>query len=194
MPATFQSDGEEPVPLPPWLSSPAQAGLAPPIRTAPSVLPLGQLAWEDFERLCVRLAALDGDPEFCHLYGTRGQAQQGIDLYARTAEGKYTTYQSKRYEVLERSDISAAVKRFLDGSWKSRSTRFVLCTTTSATRTELLEEIETQAEALRAEGIEFDVWDEDRLSTRLKSRPRLVRARLGQRVLRCKARPAAGSA
>lgn len=174
MPATFRSDGEEPVPLPAWLSSPASAGLAPPIRTAPAALPLGQLAWEDFERLCVRLAALDGDPEFCHLYGTRGQAQQGIDLYARTAEGRYTTYQAKRYEVLEPGDISAAVKKFLDGTWKSRSTRFVFCTTTSATRTELLEEIETQDKALRAEGIEFDVWDEDRLSTRLKSQPRLV--------------------
>jgi hypothetical protein len=174
VPATFRSDGEEPVPLPPWLSSPAQAGVAPPVRTAPSVLPLGQLAWEDFERLCVRLAALEGDPEFCHLYGTRGQAQQGIDLYARTTDGKYTTYQAKRYEVLERSDISAAVKTFLDGSWKSRSIRFVFCTTASATRTELLEEVEAQSKVLRANGIAFDVWDEERLSARLKSQPQLV--------------------
>ena len=55
----------------------------PPVVTKAQTLPCHQLLWENFERLVVRLASLDGDINHCRLYGVRGQRQHGIDLYAR---------------------------------------------------------------------------------------------------------------
>ena len=75
----------------------------PPVETRHQVLPFDCLAWENFERLCLRLAigrgevvhsadfggnaAADGrgNARDGRLYGVRGQDQQGIDLYVRLA-------------------------------------------------------------------------------------------------------------
>ncbi|MGA3285118.1 MAG: hypothetical protein ABSD57_11765 [Verrucomicrobiota bacterium] len=42
-------------------------------------LPL--LHWEDFQRLCARLAQHGGNVEFSQEYGLPGQDQEGIDIY-----------------------------------------------------------------------------------------------------------------
>ena len=47
-------------------------------------MPFGEITWQNFERLCFRLASLDGDVEYSRLYGTAGQEQGGIDIYARS--------------------------------------------------------------------------------------------------------------
>ena len=83
---------------PSWLRVPPTARSVPtPIQTRSQLLPVGDLEWEDFERLCLRLLELDA--ELIHvsatgpsgettmpvagLYGRPGQAQFGIDVYAR---------------------------------------------------------------------------------------------------------------
>jgi transposase InsO family protein len=80
----------------------------------------------------------------CRLYGTRGQAQGGIDLYARLGTGHYATYQCKRYEKVIDSDLENAVAKFREGDWLQRSERFVFCTSHPATRTDHVDEIERQ--------------------------------------------------
>jgi len=65
------------------LELPPNIVVLPPVVTKAQTLPCSQLLWENFERLCIRLASLDGDIDHCRLYGTRGQRQHGIDLYAR---------------------------------------------------------------------------------------------------------------
>jgi hypothetical protein len=55
----------------------------PPARTALQELPFGQLDWGDFEKLCERLAALEGSPERVARYGTGGQGEAGVDIYSR---------------------------------------------------------------------------------------------------------------
>jgi hypothetical protein len=74
--------------IPSWHHVPAEGGVAPPVRTRAQLLPLGALSWENFERLCLRLAQRESDVEHCQLYGLRGQAQQGIDLYGRLRRGR----------------------------------------------------------------------------------------------------------
>lgn len=59
----------------------------PPTETLVQGLRFEELTFEDFERLCVRLVEQGGDIETVRVYGTRGQDQQGIDLYARRREG-----------------------------------------------------------------------------------------------------------
>ena len=70
---------------PPWLMLPATGGLKrSPTRTRLQLLPVGELEWENFERLCCRLTNTDGDVEqWAQLYGERGQKQDGVDIYVR---------------------------------------------------------------------------------------------------------------
>jgi hypothetical protein len=158
--------------------APSGPAPAPPVTTTAQVLPFDQLLWEDFERLCVRLARLEGElVEHVSLYGTRGQRQDGIDLYARLAGGaSYVTYQCKRYETFGAGDIGTAVDRFLSGAWAARSSRFVLCVSTPAVRTQLSDAVESATARLRAAdpSVSFDLWDAEALSVSLKRQPELV--------------------
>lgn len=148
--------------------------VAPPTVSREQVLPLGGLSWENFERLCFRLAHRGGDVEDARIYGERGQAQEGIDLYVRRATGDYATWQCKRYQEITTADIKQAVTRFLDGDWAGRTKLFRLAVAPSLNATELIEEIETQRTRCEAANITFEPLDRDRLSLMLKNHPDLV--------------------
>jgi hypothetical protein len=149
----------------------------PPVDTAAQVLPFNDLAWENFERLCVRLALFEGTPEHVQRYGVAGQGQEGIDIYSRQSDGEYAVYQCKRYAQLDPSDIVHAVDAFVEGEWAEKSTRLVFCTSHSVVRRQLADAVEEQARRLagREPPVAFEVWDEDRLSIKLKAHPGLVR-------------------
>jgi hypothetical protein len=70
--------------LPEYLRHPPDSAgsVLPPVRTAPQLLDFLGIGWDNFERLCLRLAP-DGRDVHHQLYGNRGQNQQGIDLYVR---------------------------------------------------------------------------------------------------------------
>ena len=42
--------------IPSWLETPPLSQLSPPVETRLQDLPFGELSWEDFEKLCLRLA------------------------------------------------------------------------------------------------------------------------------------------
>ncbi len=114
--------------IPAYLSSPPEDQPAPPIEVRKHELPIEQQTWKDFERLCFRLASSEGEIERCALYGTEGQSQEGIDIFSkRPAAVKYSVYQCKHECDFGPAKIEKAVTQFLQGSWKDRSERFVLC-------------------------------------------------------------------
>ena len=78
--------------------APPDATPQPPVRTKSSVLPFGELTWENFERLCYRLAKRAGAVEYCARYGQQGEAQEGIDIFARLDDGTYDCWQAKRHK------------------------------------------------------------------------------------------------
>jgi hypothetical protein len=156
-----------------WFDVDAPA-VAPPTVTLEQVLPLGSLSWENFERLCFRLAHRGGDIEDARIYGERGQAQEGIDLYVRRATGDYATWQCKRYQEIKATDIKNAVTKFLEGDWAGRTKLFQLAVAPSLNATELAEEIERQRTRCEAMNITFEPLDRDRLSLMLKDHPDLV--------------------
>ena len=156
-----------------WFDIDAPA-VAPPAVTREQVLPLSSLSWENFERLCFRLAHRGGDVEDARIYGERGQAQEGIDLYVRRATGDYATWQCKRYQKVTTTDIEKAVTKFLEGDWASRTKLFRLAVAPSLNATELAEEIERQRKRCEAVNITFEPSDRDRLSLMLKDHPDLV--------------------
>lgn len=170
--------------VPPYLETPAVASIEPPIDTLVQVLPCQRLAWENFERLCVRLVRLRTHIEHSQLYGTRGQSQEGIDLYARADDGTYHVYQCKRVEKFGPVDVEAAVTKFLDSSWAKRAQTFTLCTTESSVKTQFAEEYESQQRTLKQKGVTFELWDSEHISVLLKSQALLVHDFFGKEWLK----------
>ena len=159
-------------------------GMPPPVRTSPQFLPLDRLDWANFERLCLRLGETDGDVDYAGIYGVPGQAQEGIDVLLRLHGGGYRLIQSRRIEKMSPAGLSGAVDAFLAGGWARKASSFVFATSASAARTEVQDELASQAARLLEHGINFDVWDEDRLSRMLKLQPDLVSDFFGMDVLR----------
>lgn len=150
------------------------SAIAPPMVTREQVLPLGSLTWENFERLCFRLAHRGGDVEEARIYGVRGQAQEGIDLYVRRATGEYSTWQCKCYQDVTATDLRDAVTKFLEGEWAPKTKLFRLAVAPSLNATQLAEEIEKQRARCHAKNIIFEPLDRDKLSLMLKEHPDLV--------------------
>ena len=170
--------------------------MLPAVETRRQSPPVGQLAWEDFERLCLRL--LEQAAEAVHVseagpavqastpvvrpYGVRGQAQSGIDVYARDRlvagetppDRRFVSLQARRIEKLSPAALRRSVDDFLGGKWASVSRKFIYATSASASSRKLVDEVETQVSRLIGESIEFVVWDKEAISTMLKKCPELV--------------------
>jgi hypothetical protein len=162
---------------------PAQPELDPPVAAAAHELPFHAIPWEDFEKLCLRLVKHEGEPEHAQRFGTAGQDQSGIDIYARHVDGVYVVYQCRRVATLTDADLRRAVEDFLAGEWADRATRFVFCTSQSSVPTRLAGEIETQAARLRAReepAIALVVWDAEALAERLRPHPDIVEEFFGR--------------
>lgn len=156
------------------LGPPDAAPPPPPVTTRNQLLPFGELSWENFERLCHRLTALDGDIEHCARYGRQGEAQGGIDIFARQADGDYHCVQAKRHRSFGPSKLQEAVDVFLSGSWAPRASRFTIAVQALFQSTQEQEEIERQALRLAEHGIAFTMLDGEKLTERLRDCPVLV--------------------
>src|SRR4051812_44750252 len=101
------------LPVPASLQTPPLTEIAPPVETLRQTLPYEDLTWQDFERLCLRLARTEGEIEGCRLYGTQGDDQDGIDLYGRRrGVEKYIVYQCNNEADFGPAKIVAAVDEF----------------------------------------------------------------------------------
>jgi energy-coupling factor transporter ATP-binding protein EcfA2 len=157
------------------LFSPPDSRVAPPVVTHAQTLPLHGLSSENFERLCLLLARASGEVERCRLYGTPGQKQHGIDLFAKPSHSeKYRVYQCKRYEQFDASDVAEAVQEFRTGKWFGSCSDFLICTSATSARTQLADECERQRGALGEAGINFEILDCEEISRQLKDKPTIV--------------------
>lgn len=156
------------------LSAPDRVPSVLPVRTRVQKLPFNELTWENFERLCHRLMALDGDVEYCARYGRQGDAQEGIDIFARQTDGRYHCLQAKCHRVFNASKLRKAVDLFLEGSWAECAARFTIAVQASLRSTKVQEEIERQAARLTTRGITFVALDSEDLTDRVRGEPMLV--------------------
>lgn len=149
--------------------------ITPPVQTREQKLPFNELAWQYFEKLCLRLVRLDQSVEHTQSYGVQGDAQGGIDIYARHRDNfHYTVYQCKNEQDFGPAKIKKAVDVFLGGEWAKTSAVFVLCTRESLDPKNRADAIEVQAKRLRKRDIAFLVWDEGKLCALLKDNPAIV--------------------
>ena len=145
-----------------------------PVSTRTQVLPFGELTWENFERLCHRLAGQNERIEHVARYGRSGQAQQGIDIFVRLANGKYEVWQAKRYEAISAGDVKAIVKTFRDGSWAAKSEKLILAIQASLADTKVQDAIEHEAATLKESGVAFLPRDGEELSNLLRAHPEII--------------------
>jgi hypothetical protein len=171
-----QEDWHEVEGLPSWLETPATTIPASLLTiTRPQILPLNDLTWENFERLCLRYVRRRGSVVRTQLYGVKGQAQDGIDLYVRLVEpSRYEVYQSKKLEKLTAGDIAKATEKFVEGKWFDRSKAFRMMISHEIEDTKIAEAIEAAGMLLEKEGIEFEVLGALQISLWLKDEPRIV--------------------
>ena len=153
---------------------PESVAESPPVETRPGSLPCHQLSWQDFERLVFRLASKDLEVEYCARYGRPGQAQHGIDVYARLAGGGHICWQARNWKDVGPSNIEKAVDDFLEGKWAASTKRFVYCVRASLADTALQDTIEAQAARLLQENIVFEGVDGIQLSEKLRSHLEIV--------------------
>jgi hypothetical protein len=158
-----------------WIDVIVDGEIVSPVVTRSQILPFDKLSWENFERLCYRLAWRNGEISDCHRYGVQGQAQKGIDLFFRdTEKGTYGTWQCKRHADFDATHIEAAVTKFLKHPWATKSKFFALAVTVDLTPTELTNEVVRQTDRCAKEGIVFEAFDQNRLSQSLKAHQDLV--------------------
>ena len=161
--------------VPSYLLEPRESVVdSPPVQTRSLELPFGQLSWPDFERLVFRLARENLDVVYCAPYGRLGQAQDGIDVYARLSGGGHICWQARNRQQVSASDIEKAVDDFLNGKWATSAKRFVFCVRASLADTRQQDIIEAQAARLLEEGIVFEAVDGSQLSEKLRSHPEIV--------------------
>lgn len=192
--------------VPSWMRLPPTEYPSPPVEGLAAELPVRELPWESFERLCLRLlthdaevlsaAAVGDDGSSTPLvrpFGLRGQYQGGIDLYARDPligrqprqpERPHTCLQARRTEQVTRQKLESTVDHFVAGPWAKTTHRFIYGTTAAALSNATTLGIETQAERLARDEIVFEVWDADELSRRLRELPQLVHEFFGSHWVR----------
>jgi transcriptional regulator with XRE-family HTH domain len=162
--------------VPTWLETPATnvPGSLPTVSRV-QILPLNDLTWENFERLCLRYVRGRANVVRTQLYGLKGQGQHGIDLYARlTDPPSYEVYQCKKLMELTVRDIERAVDRFLAGKWRSRSSAFRIMTSQQIEDAKIAEVVESEGKRLEAQNISFEVLGAAQISLWLKDQPGLV--------------------
>ncbi|NLI72042.1 MAG: NACHT domain-containing protein [Bacteroidales bacterium] len=157
-----------------YLHTPSQTIIDPPIDTNIQVLPLEKLSWEDFEKLCLAIVQTDFSINDCEIYGIKGQSQEGIDIFARKANGRYNSYQCKRYQKFDLSDINKAVEYFKSKDFYSKSDMLHLCTSCEWNKTQVQDKFEELKDELNKDAKILVKWDKIQLSRILKDKPQIV--------------------
>lgn len=157
-----------------YLFTPSNTIVDPPIETTAQELPLEKLSWEDFEKLCLVLVQINFSINDCEIYGIKGQAQEGIDIFARQANGKYSSFQCKRYQEFVLSDINKAVEYFKSKAFFDKSDNLYLCTSCEWNTTQVQDRFEVLKTELERDSITLIKWDKIQISRHLKKQPQIV--------------------
>jgi len=138
-------------------------------------LPLKEMTWENFERLCLTLVQEHSgfDVSDCEIFGTGGQKQDGIDIYAKN-EISYYTFQCKRYKSIDTTKLEQILKEFETGSWFAKSEKFTLCITVDFADVKIQNKFEELKQYYLILGKTIDKWDFSVLNRILKNHPTIV--------------------
>jgi len=167
-----------------WRELPDEELLVPPTEVTDALvdpllelLPTHEMTWPNFESLLKRVSREIQGLRVVRLYGVPGQAQEGIDLVGINPAGENEAVQGKKYQAFTVGDLDKAVGKYLDGALPFAIRRLavgVSCRANDKNVANRLIELNNQHT-----GMEFELWDRDRLSEMLRNRPDIVREFFG---------------
>lgn len=131
-----------------------------------------------FQELCRDILQTESDLLNVQVYGRSGQWQRGIDILAdRRSPPGLVAGQCKRVQVVTPPVVRGAIKEFLKFKdyWKSQGVdRFILFVSSDATDTKVHAEVSRQKRRLIRSGINFELWSDATLTSRLHAHRGLV--------------------
>ncbi len=140
--------------------------------------PFHELDEYRFQKLCCDLFREESNIAWATVYGVRGEAQQGIDVYAqRRLDDGIEVGQCKRYEKFSPAQIRAASEEFFDhwAYWQNqRVRRFILFVTADISSRQHIAAIKEQQERFRSAGIDYEPWPPDMLQKKLRDHPTII--------------------
>lgn len=150
-----------------------------PIHSSITEIPFNKwekdFTWQKFERMCQDLAEAEFQVKEIRPYGSLGDNQEGIDIYAfDQVERKYITLQCKRVKNYTPAKIKNAVDTFLNGNFKDNSSVFVLCCTDDLSIGKRQPALIKEELRLSKLGIKFLKWDFIGITKLLKKHPTIV--------------------
>ena len=139
-----------------------------------------------FQGLCRDLYQIEPDYVTAEVFGTPGQLQHGVDILAiRRGGDGIAVGQCKciRPIALKPALLKQASSDFLKHRthWQERGVRsFILFVAPDISRTQIQKEILQQRAAFKALGIEYEVWGEATIVSKLRTQPGITTTYLGQ--------------
>jgi len=148
----------------------------PPIDGNQMRLPLKEMTWADFERLCLRMVEyVEGfERTDCEIFGRPGQKQDGIDIYAKKGNERYYTFQCKRYQSISVTDLDDIVLEFEKGDWFPKTEKFYICTTADFSDIKLQKRFEEIKNNYQKKHLEIEKWEYSSINRILKTHPQIV--------------------
>ena len=164
----------------PWDLVSADAFLSrPPVPGSPGNVSAGQdlrldIGWDRFEQLMTSVAQdiFGLNQVQFRRYGTSGQAQHGIDLAGRGADGAYTVVQCKEYETFTPTDLRAAVTTFVSGKRPFASKHFIVAVSTVTRTTQLEDELAALQD--QHTDLRLELWGAEQINEVLRDRADIV--------------------
>ncbi|MGP3925249.1 tetratricopeptide repeat protein [Streptomyces sp. 8N616] len=136
-------------------------------------LPFHGLPWDDFERLVWELVQATERLSPCHRYGTPGQAQGGIDIAGRAADGRWYAFQVKQVAKFTEASAGKALDTFVHGPRPHGATRLIIVTACKGTRTQV-RDLAHRYQASHPDLTLGEIWDAEHLARLLRAQPLIV--------------------
>src|SRR6476620_11128092 len=154
--------------------------VVPPVDSQLDLLPTNLQRWEDFERLLLDLGKAELALRSLRYYGTRGQAQKGLDVVGINPEGKVEGIQAKQVQRFTVAKLDTAVKKYTKSTVPFELVRFVVGVGTPVRDRKVADRLI----ALNSEHgpLEIDIWDQSQITDMLRGRPEIVIKYFGPRA------------
>lgn len=136
--------------------APATVG-SPPVTPRLERLPLAEMGWDAFEAFCCALVARLPKVRECQHFGKEGDAQEGIDLFARFENGEKWAFQNKRMKQFGKAAVAKAVAATSYGA-----DRYVILLSREAT---------TETRKAVAKHAKWAIWDVRDISRKVRELP-----------------------
>lgn len=144
-----------------------------PVDEKIDLLPVKEaMSWERFQVFSTDLLYRKYNCIDSREYLKKGNAQDGIDVYAITGiHEPLTVAQCKMEENLTAKKISHLIDLFLSGAFAAETRRFVLCTCADLATKRFEKSIREARIRLAEKGIDLVVWDKQGISAEFRQNP-----------------------